>query len=129
MTQHRQKARSLSKQTVLGSDIVASFALVAFWFFLAIAFAGMSVLTYRARRLLHTLLDRISFADFVRRAEESDRQGPKMPSRADIISDFQPDVVHLRPIFDHILILELVAFALTSASAFIEWLTVAGLLI
>lgn len=73
---------------------MASVALVAFWFFLAVAFAGMSAATWKTSRPLWRL------------------------ARAGVV----PDIVR------EMLMLELLAFVLTSVSAFVEWLMVAGLL-
>ena len=72
-----------------------------FWFFLAIAFFAMAWKTYKLRQIIV----------------------PKSIEEASKAAYFRgADVAKIKPIFDHILTIEIIAFLLTGITALIEFL-------
>ncbi|MGB9022763.1 MAG: hypothetical protein WCC94_04930 [Candidatus Bathyarchaeia archaeon] len=86
---------------------MTSVVLVLFWFSIASGFLFMSLLTLWLRQ----------------------RIVPRQIAEAKKEEYFAgADVAKLKIIFDHMLLAELLAFLMTSLSAFVEWATLAGLL-
>lgn len=78
---------------------MVSLVLVGFWSCIAIAFAAMSLRTWRVRRVI--------LPEHIKEADESGYFAGA-------------DVKKLKPIFDEMLLWELVAFALTGFCAMVE---------
>ena len=73
-----------------------------FWFFLAVSFLAMAICTYRIKRTLM----------------------PKWFKEAHEREAFQGvDIEKIRPLFNHMLAIETVAFILTAVSAIVEFLS------
>ena len=84
---------------------MASLVLLSFWAILAFSFGVMSIRSYKMRKRVPAILEEAM--------KEADFAGA--------------DVKKLRPVFSHLLWLEFVAFLLTCGAAFVEYLTLAGL--